>query len=294
MGIYDREYYHDDRPGLHLRAPRTAVGFLIVINVAVYLAAQLFPNLLSGDNLGVQVGTLTRPWLWWQFVTYAFMHAPSPSHVLFNMLGLWFLGRDVESRYGSREFLWIYLVVAAAGGFCWAALNKSLGAPDWGHPLVGASGAISGVVILYALNFPRNTILLFFVIPMPAWVLGVFLVVTDAMGALQQDGSNVAYSVHLVGAGLAALYFWFGWSFSRFGDRRFWRERLGSRPGLKIHNPKDDETGPKPPLSQDLTEQVDQILEKIHREGEASLTRSERRVLESASREYQRRRRPQS
>jgi membrane associated rhomboid family serine protease len=293
MGIYDREYYHDDRPGLHLRAPRTAVGLLILINVAVYLAAQLFPSLLSGERFGLQVGTLGQPWMWWQFVTYGFMHAPSPTHVLFNMLGLWFLGRDVENRYGSREFLWVYLVLVVAGGVFWTALNKFLGAPNWGHPLVGASGAISGVVILYALNFPRNTILLFFVLPMPAWVLGVFLVATDALGAMQQDGSNIAYSVHLVGAGAAALYFYFGWNLSHFGDRRFWRERLRPRPDLKIHVPKDDESTPEPTIGQDLAEQVDQILEKIHREGETSLTRRERRVLESASREYQRRRRPQ-
>ena len=300
MGIYDREYYHDDRPGLHLRAPRTAVGLLILINVAVYLAAWVLsqPNALGGvgvdhvaDKLGVHVGTITQPWLWWQFITYGFVHAAEPMHILFNMLALWFMGRDVENRYGTREFLWIYLVVIAAGGMFWAATNKIRGLPDDVGPLVGASGAISGIVILYALNFPRRTILLFFVLPMPAWMLGVFLVASDAMGAMQRGGeSNIAYSVHLVGAGVAALYFWFGWNFSRFGDRRFWRERIRPRPPLKIHLPHEDDPGPETMPHGNLAEQVDQILEKIHREGEASLTRSERRILESASREYQRRR----
>lgn len=305
MGIYDREYYRDDRPGMNLRAPRTAVGFLILANVAVYLVAWVFSqsNALGGlggdpvaNKLGAHVGTITQPWLWWQFITYGFVHAAEPMHIFFNMLALWFMGRDVESRYGMREFLWVYLVTIAVGGVFWAATNKLRGLPDGVGPLVGASGAISGVVILYALNFPRRTILLFFVLPMPAWMLGVFLVASDALGAMhanQGGNSNIAYTVHLAGAGLAALYFWLGWNFSRFGERRFWRERMKSKPGLKIHIPTEDEAGSGALSGDKLAEQVDQILEKIHREGEASLTRSERRVLESASREYQRRRRPE-
>ncbi len=289
MGIYDRDYYREQRPSFSVRAPSTVVGVLILINVALYLANGLFT---SGQNqitglLSAHGDTLTKPWMWWQFVTYGFVHSPETlSHILFNMMGLWFLGREVELRYGRQEFLRLYLVLLVVGALVWSIGNRV-------HPkqidgmlvqtsVLGASGAIVGIVILFALNFPRRTLLLFFVLPVPAWLVGVLVVVLDLQGALAQPESNVAFSVHLAGAAFAFLYYQLGWNLTRLTGGGFSLAKLKPRPKLRIHDPVREDA--------ELSAEVDRILEKIHREGEDSLTRKERRKLEDASRTYQNRR----
>lgn len=283
MGIYDRDYTRSERPSFALGTPRSAVGVLVLVNVAVYVA-----NALTSDNalislLGVRPESLTQPWLWWQFLTYGFAHDPSPAHVLFNMLTLWFLGHDVEEVYGRREFTWLYLTLVVFAAVVWAVVTRLQGAVT--GPLIGASGAVVGVVILYALHFPRRIILLFFVLPVPAWALGVMAVMYDLWGAAGGGGPRVAYVAHLAGAALAFIYYRLGWRLSGWSQGISFPS-FGRRPNLRIHDPDADESN--------LSAQVDQILEKIHRQGEASLSRKERRVLETASREYQRRRRQQT
>lgn len=287
MGIYDREYYRDEeRPGLSLQSPRTATGWLILVNVAIYLVGYFF-FLESGqsvDNLakilGARVGTLTRPWLWWQWLSYGFVHSADPRHILVNMLGLWFFGREIERQYGLRRFLATYVLMLVVGGVAWSAANKVQGLMDQSGPLVGASGAVTGIIVLFALYFPRQVVYLFFVLPVPAWVLGAVLVGADLIGAMGARTGEVAYVVHLAGAAVGYLVYRYqldpaAWFAGKLSWPR-WR-----RPSLRIHNPD---------AENELSQRVDEILEKIHRLGEASLTRRERKILESASREYQRRR----
>ncbi len=290
MGIYDREYYRGGQPGFSIRKPQTIVVAVIAINVALWLINGLFwPDAHGASGLTYWMAahgdTLTKPWMWWQFLTYGFAHAEVFRHVLFNMLVLFFLGQEIESHYGRREFLRLYLVLLVVGSVTWAALNFAADRPMM---LVGASGAVSGVVVLYALNFPRRTLLLFFVIPVPAWLVGVLVVGSDMLGATGSAGAgNVAYSVHLAGAAFAFIYHMQRWNLTRATDRLFSFNPIKSRPRLRIHQPEHEEK------KQKLSGEVDRILEKIHREGEASLTRKERRTLESASRQYQQRRRPE-
>ncbi len=294
MGIQDRDYYREQRPGVSLRAPRTMVGILVLINVVVFLANLLLTGgetglRLSPQNdaiaywLSVKGDTLTQPWMWWQFLTYGFVHAPHDfSHILFNMLVLWIFGRPIETIYGPKEFLRLYLVMLLLGSLVWTLSSRLAGMPG-GVPLLGASGAVVGMLILFVFHFPRQTILFMFVLPMPAWLFGVLLVAGDLYGAVTRpEGSSVAYTVHLTGAAFAFLYHRFGWRLGGLIGFQLPRPRLKRRPKLRIHDPTPPQT--------DLSAEVDRILEKIHHSGEESLTRKERRVLENASREYQRRR----
>lgn len=203
------------------------------------------------------------------------------------MLGLWFLGRDIENLYGRAEFYRLYAAMVIFGGVVWAAANMLDRVPEEAM-LMGASGAVAGIVVLYALNFPHRTLLLFFVIPMPAWVAGVLLVGWDIMGAMGHGEANVAYAVHLGGAGLAFAYHHWRWNFGNFLPRGFRWPQLRRRDRPRLHQPQADDRRDDDALHE---AEVDRILEKIHREGEGSLTRKERRVLELASREYQDRRR---
>ena len=177
MGIYDRDYYRQERPLFSVGSPRTAVGVLIVINVALWILDFFTPvthvtpageaRWLS-DHLAVSGATLGQPWMWWRFLTYGFAHSPlNFGHILWNMFGLFIFGRDLEGHYGRKEFTRLYLAMVVLGGLAWAVIAQLKGAdPD--RIMYGASGAVTGVVLLFALNFPHRTILLFFVLPVPS------------------------------------------------------------------------------------------------------------------------------
>jgi membrane associated rhomboid family serine protease len=294
MGIYDREYYRGEESQFSLRVPQTIVVRLILINVVLWLLNGIFFNDSQwlSEHLAVKSGILAQPWEWYRFLTYGFVHDWSNvSHLAFNMLALFIFGLDVETLYGRREFLRLYLVLLVAGSLVWAVANTLVPASRTAI-LFGASGAVVGTVILFCLHYPRRTILLMFVLPVPAWVLGVLMVGYDVMGALGGGGGPVqtAVSVHLTGAALAFLYFHFHWNFGRLFDRSFAWLRQEKRSALHVFKPPVEDD--PPPEHVELKERVDQILEKIYRQGEASLTRQERHILETASREYQRRRGP--
>ena len=287
MGIYDRDYYRQpERSGLSFRAPHTVVGLIIAVNVGIWILDFFTPETPQGhwlsDHMAVHVNTLGQPWLWWQYLTAGFAHSPEQfEHILFNMLVLFFLGRDVEQAYGPKEFLRLYLIMVVFASVVWNVANRLGGTPGY-IGAYGASGAIAGVVILYALNFPRRTLLLFFVIPMPAWLLGILIVILDMAGAFNVGGrENVAYSMHLAGAAFAVIYHQRRWNLTRLTEALFRWPTFRRKPHLRVHRPED-----QPPS--ELSEDVDRILAKIYREGEASLTAKERKTLETASREYQR------
>jgi membrane associated rhomboid family serine protease len=308
VGIYDRDYYRQGRSGFELRAPRTAVGIIIAINIAVFLVEILSPpqghtSTVAADFLCDHVvplalerergwgeatswweqDTLRHPWLWWQFLTCGFAHLPGElQHIVFNMLTLFFLGRSVEQRYGTREFIRLYLLALVFSSVVWAVTTRLFESDSLASSL-GASGAISAVVVLFALNYPRQMMLFMMVIPMPAWMLGVLMIGFDIWGAMGR-GDHVAYTAHLGGAAFALAYYQLHWNLGRLFQ---WTAGLKfrPRPPLKVFHPLDDSGD-----SVDDAE-VDRILVKIHREGEKSLTRRERNIMETASRKAQQRRR---
>lgn len=290
MGIEDRDYYRSPRGGLSVKAPRSIIGWVILINVVIFLLDGLLREARISHILALEVGSLGKPWLWWQFLTYGFTHASFPDywHVLGNMLGLFFLGRFIEQLYGSKEFLRLYLSLIVISGIVWAVASWAEGASP-NATAVGASGAVVGVVMLFALNFPRQTVLLFFVVPVPAWVLGVLLVLNDLNEAFKSSGSggsHIAWQAHMAGAAFAFLYFKRKWRLTRLTDRLTGGlPSLKSRPKLRVHDPDRHDR-----REHELREEVDRILKKIHRQGESSLTKRERRTMENASRKYQRKR----
>jgi len=292
VGIYDRDYYRRPQPGLSLRMPQSMVITLIIINAALYLIdGLLFQHTHDLTRiLELSSDTLWRPWMWWQFVTYGFVHDPtSIMHIIMNMAGLFFLGRYVEQLYGSKEFLRIYLVMIILGSLCFALgsfVTSTITHQENNFHLLGASGAVSGVTILFVLNYPNVTLMLIPIpIPIKAWVIGVLLVVFNFIGAVTPESGNVAYGVHIVGIIFAFLYFQYRWNLGRFFRNIFHKPKFLFRPKFRIHKP--DEESEEP----DLNAEVDRILEKISREGEGSLSRKERRTLETASRQYQNRKR---
>ena len=252
---------------------------VVLVTFAVYLIDVVFTHLLT-KLLELDPWIFVSNWRIWQVVTYGFVHSPDDvGHILFNMLFLWFLGRDVEAIYGKSRFLAFYLstivISGLVGTYTEAFLNGGVG-----RPLIGASGGVAGVVALSIFHYPRRTILLWFIIPVPIWVLGVGYLAMDFIGTFDAT-SNVAHSAHLAGAACGWLYFKTQWDLGRLLPSAATWKRLKPRPNVRIHNPDAEDT--------DLSAEVDRLLEKISREGEDSLTRKERRTLERASLRYKQR-----
>lgn len=219
----------------------------------------------------------------WRVLTYAFYHdRQSLFHILFNMLGLWWFGRTLEQMYGSREFLWFYLVAAVISGLAYVALDL---ATNQGGAAIGASGSIMAVLCLFAWHFPTQTILIFFVIPLQIRWLVVIYAVFDFSPVLMQlagEGGNdgIAHAAHAGGLIFGLCYGWRNWRLSsRFEgwnqgtSWRRWKSWFRRRPKLALHRPNDLTS------HQSTSTRLDELLAKISEQGEASLTQEERQFL---------------
>lgn len=262
---------------------------LLIINVALYVL-DIFPTVGQKHWLmhvmSATPNSLVKPWLWWQLISYGFAHDPRDyMHIVWNMFGLWVFGREVEGIYGRWEFLRIYLVSIFLGGLFWTARTCLTVDPAlWGPPgptVLGASGAVTAVILLFCIHFPHRTILLMFVLPVPAWVVGLLIIGGNLIG--MRTDRTIAFDVHLVGAAFAICYYRFGWNLGRwtpsFSVPTSW---LKSRPKLRVHHPDSED---------DLEEEADQALAKVNREGIESLSARERRILEDYARRMRQKRR---
>lgn len=258
---------------------------IIFLNFALFLINGLFfPDNWLTFILSIHGDyTLTDPRFCWQLLTYGFVHDPrNLMHILGNMFCLFIFGYELERRLGSREFLRFYLVTIVFGGVIWAITN--VGTPV---PCLGASGGVVGLVILYGMFYPHRTLLFMFVIPMPAWLLGVLIVAWDMLRELGmvENKERVACMVHIAGAAFAFMYYNYGWNFLR-AEQRIKKLFTGNKkPKLRIY---DADEKPRKKTEEEIdSEKVDEILKKISEKGEASLSAKERKILENATKKYQ-------
>ncbi len=224
----------------------------------------------------------------WRIITCAFCHG-GIWHILFNMLFLFWFGVTLERMYGSREFCWFYFTAAIISSLAYMVLDAYTGDLI---PAIGASGAVMGVLMLYAIHYPRDTIRIYFLFPIEIRWIVLFYVVFDLYPVLQalagnQPHTGTAHAAHLGGLAFGYIYWRFGlrldpW-LSRLRVPKF-RPRVGARSKIRLHRPSADH-------DRGLDQQVDEILRKINEQGRASLTESEEALLDQASQRY--RNRPQ-
>ncbi|HET7186830.1 MAG TPA: rhomboid family intramembrane serine protease [Gemmatimonadaceae bacterium] len=231
----------------------------LIANVLIFFVQQTMPG-LDRSLVLVPALLLARPWT---LVTYMFLHAGF-THILFNMLGLYFFGPRVEQRIGSSRFFALYMISGITGGLL------SFYTPM--VSIVGASGAIFGVLLAYARFWPRDQMLIWGIIPIEVrWLVLIYTLIS-----LLGIGTGVAHFAHLGGFLGAFLYL-------------LWMERsAGARKFRKVAT--------APPPAKDATlgnwrnvnragihavnkEEVDRILDKISASGLASLTPQERLFL---------------
>lgn len=311
MGIYDRDYYRREGTSFlgNLTEGALITKWLIGINVVCFFL-QLITQTNDGTSLFQRAMILTIPDVQdgqvWRLLTYAFLHdTRSPWHILFNMLILWWAGRELEDeRYGPREFLAIYLLAAFLGGMAYFLVHLTFFISP---SCLGASGAVTAVLVLLALYAPNRVVLLMMVLPMPLWFLVSLFVAFDAFVFFTNADTSTAVSVHLAGALFAYLYWKFQWHLTGWWTHfQEWR-RQRSRPRLRVYRGDEEINEPRrqverkpepvpvvtplPPIDEEnLEAKMDAVLEKLSRVGKENLSESEREVLLRASELIRRRR----
>jgi membrane associated rhomboid family serine protease len=188
------------------------VKTLIIVNIAVFLVQFVF-RLVHGWQLppptpfdaffGLVPTYITNKLMLWQFVTYMFLHSTNPPffHIVFNMLTLFMFGNELERYWGRRFFLKYYFITGIAAGFCsWlVSINGR-------SVIVGASGAIYGLLLAYGLLYPNRIIYLNFLLPIKVrWFVLIFGCIT-LLNSLIGTDEGIASIAHLGGMGFGYLY----------------------------------------------------------------------------------------
>lgn len=277
----------------------SVVTTLLVVTIAVFVFQQVLnvffpgpggrPNFflsewfaLSGENF--------RDLKVWTVLSYGFLHSTAGFlHILGNMLGLYFIGRILEPIIGRERFLILYLGCMLVGGLFYLGLHFT-GA----QLVVGASGAVFGILAFFCLLRPEQpiTLLLFFILPVtvkPKWLLRIALVIT--LGGVLfyelQGNSFIAHSAHLGGMVAGLLYFRVV-----YGETPAFRKSVAPKQSMEL--PEWFKRKKQQPVVREMTytvnrtdrdavqKEVDRILDKINASGFASLTEHEKRTLDDA------------
>lgn len=235
---------------------------LLIANVLMYFLQQTVPGLTEALAF-VPMAILARPWT---MVTYMFMHG-SITHILFNMIGLFFFGPRVEQRLGASRFLWLYFLSGISGALLhlWLAPHS---------PIIGASAAIYGVVLAFARFWPTDKIYIWGVLPLEArWLVGITVVMAIYSG-LNGSTGGVADFAHL--GGYVGAYLYLRWLEETKGSKRFRELAVTAPPDRQLSNWKRVNMQSVHELNRD---EVNRILDKISASGLGSLTPQEKQFL---------------
>lgn len=296
--LSDRSYMRDDYP----RQTTSALTWVLCATIAGAVMQWTFGRFSAGGNIFEQLMALTPFGVAhgrvWTLVSYVLLH-DGLLHLLFNCLGLYFIGREVAPLIGFARFLQFYAAAAVLGGGLWLAVHA------WGAglaPLMGASACVAALFIFFACIYPEReiTFLLFLVLPVTlrpkvmAWAFVGFDFLGFAFSELpgSKFDTNIAHSAHL--GGMLAGWLYYRFVYARDGYDRVsgtpsielpaWLRRkkpgaTGSAPAFKV-----ELGGGKPPAASgsDLRAEVDRILDKINSQGFGALTEQEKRILDDA------------
>lgn len=298
------QYYRPGFRGFSFFPP--VIKNLLIINGAVFFL-QLLMNTLTFNGLpawyivykwfalnpigGVDPAGNSFNFQIWQLITYQFMHGGF-SHILFNMFGLWMFGMEIENTWGSKKFLYYYLLSGIGAGLAHLFISPLLGG---GYAYtIGASGAVYGVLIAFALMFPNRYIFLYFFIPIKAKYLITFLIIMEFM-LVDSANSGVAHLAHLGGALTGFIFIMLDKDthviFKDIFSRSSYRTTKPFNPfgGMtdkfrkKEENVQDANFYEIKKEDEITQEEIDRILDKIAQSGYKNLTDKEKRYLFEAS-----------
>lgn len=294
MGFQDRDYNrasfrNDSTPTEHL----VSKAFLAICGVMFFLELvspnrEAMINLLSLSTRSMAEGRI------WTLITHAFLHDPStPMHIVFNMLAFWWFATDLEDRLGRLKFVLVLAVGIVVPATAYLATRGISLLPE-GQGVIGASGCVNAVLTMAILRAPFQQLMVFGVLPMQSWVFLAISLALDAIN-LRRPDSLVASDMHLAGAAAGAVMFLMPSAtippLFRRGAVPRQRKRRFPAPTLTVFRGEEEAFSPRteptrssasPPAGK-LEPSIDALLEKISREGMASLTDFERQQLLHAS-----------
>ena len=186
--------------------PSPAIKLLIFVNIGAFLLSLIVPDVVL--RLGVVPSAVFEQFAIWQLVTYMFLHGDI-FHILFNMLLLWMFGTELERTWGTRFFTKYYFVTgigAAVTSLLWSISPLPFAESMYYSVMIGASGAVYGVLLAYALHFPHRPIYMYFVFPVPAKYFVMIMGAIAFLSSVGSAGSGVAHTAHLGGLVVGYLY----------------------------------------------------------------------------------------
>lgn len=273
--------YQYTSPGSHDlfgwgRPQTTIIKSLLIINLGIWGLLTLSGTQgLFFPLLGLVPRLLWTKLMVWQPITYMFLHAGF-MHVGLNMFVLWMFGSELEREWGGPAFLRYYLITGAGAG-----LVTVLFSLQSTTPVVGASGAIYGVLLAYGLAYPNREVYIYFMFPVKVKYFVSFLAIVAFMASFQSGPSTVSHLTHLSGMVIGWFYLKSGWQSTGAG----WRQ--------KVAQFREEHRARKHLLEsleeEQLHQQVDRILDKINSDGYNSLTEEEQEILYQASARFSRR-----
>jgi membrane associated rhomboid family serine protease len=252
-----------------------AIKGILIVTVGIYIL-QLIP--FTGEFL-MDYGALIPDRTFahfelWRLLTYVFLHdASTPFHLLFNMLMLWMFGLELEELWGEKRFLSFYLICGCGSGL-FSLLH--LFHPEFSKfSVIGASGAVLGIMTAYSLYFPNRQVYLFFVLPVNIRVVVIGAALISLFGTLSSNGI-ISHLTHLGGILVALFYIKLYPMFLRRSEALV--QHIHEKDSKKDKHPIDN-------IGDDVFFEtvIDPILAKISREGMDSLTHKEKELLKEAS-----------
>ena len=240
------------------------IKYLMIAN-GIFFVIQSMSSFAFTRYLGLTPSLFFSdfPNLLFQPITYMFLHGGF-FHLLFNMFALWMFGTEIERTWGGNKFFRYYMYCGLGGAILSLMFNYNMISP-----IVGASGAIYGILVAYWLMFPDRHILIFFIFPMKVrWAIPLFGLINFVAA-----GPNVAHLAHLGGALVGFAYLKSDW---RLGG-------LGKRFKSLRHKQKNAKLKKNKQQAEEVMQRVDRILDKINEVGFEKISREDRKFLEEAS-----------
>jgi membrane associated rhomboid family serine protease len=180
-----------------------AVKWIIIANIVMFVATLIYEPILIYFGLTPQ-RVVRQGWIW-QLGTYMFLHG-GPVHILFNMLGVWMFGTELERLWGTKFFSRFYAITGIGAGLTVMAVGLlpfAVTESTYTSITIGASGALYGLLMAFAIYYPDRPILMFLLFPVPA---KYFVMILGALAFLAGPGGEISNAAHL--GGLVFGYFY--------------------------------------------------------------------------------------
>ena len=245
------------------------VKLLLILNISIFILMEL-----SGHkNTLFQVFGLVPIYVvqehkFWQTITYLFIHGGF-LHIFFNMFVLWMFGKDLEIDWGKKKFITFYFLCGIGSGSITTLMSMNSFIP-----IVGASGAIYGVLVAYGFNYPNRMVYLYGIFPLKVKYMVLGLGIIAFFASISTNQSTISHITHFSGMMIALLYI----IYIKWKSIRIWyiQLKLKSIPQNNIIQNEEKEL---------IKLRVDQILDKLNDSGWESLTVQEEKFLTNASKQ---------